>query len=162
MEKNIEEVVKKFFTLMQLEINSLSLSIEENNIYNVKIDTPDSWILIWPHWKNLDFLHSFLRSMISKLVENKVSVHIEVNDYMKSKDEKLFGFIKSKIKSISKGWDVCLPFLNSYERKKVHSFIADLNDDTLSTKSVWEWKDRRLHICKTWHKLSIDIDWDDI
>jgi hypothetical protein len=30
------------------------------------------------------------------------------------------------------------------------------------TKSEWEWKDRRLYICKKNNKMTIDLDWIDI
>jgi hypothetical protein len=40
---------------------------------------------------------------------------------MKSKDDRLFDFIKSKIRLVEKtGKDIQLPFYSSYERKKIH------------------------------------------
>lgn len=163
MEKIAEEIINKFFTLLQITLEDLKISVEEENIYNVKIKTPDSWIIIWPHGRNIDSVQSILRLMLSKYLNKKISLHLEVNDYMKTKDDRLFEFIKSKIATLSKPWtEVKLPFLNSYERKKVHSFVADLNNSSVSTKSKWEGKERRLFICKEVAKLTIDIDWDDI
>jgi hypothetical protein len=40
--------------------------------------------------------------MILKQVNEKIRIHIEINDYMESKDEKLFLFIESKIKLVEK------------------------------------------------------------
>ena len=163
MEKEIDKIIKDFFSLLQIEIENIKASVEEENIYNIKIETPDSWIIIGPHGKNIDVVQGILRLLISKKLDAKASLHLEVNDYMKSKDERLFEFIKSKISFVEKsGKDIRLPFLNSYERKKVHSFVADLNNSKISTKSMWEWKERRLFICKETEKLTIDIDWDDI
>jgi len=55
---------------------------------------------------------------------------------MKTKDDRLFDFIKSKISYAEKtGKNIVLPFLNSYERKKVHSFVANLNKTYITTKS---------------------------
>ena len=163
MENETEKIINDFFTLLRVKIDNIDISIEEETIYNVKIKTPDSWIIIWPHGKNIDALQSILRLMLSNKLNQKISLHLEINDYIKSKDDRLFDFIKSKIDFVEKSWkDVQLPFLNSYERKKVHSFVADLNKNTISTKSIWEWKERRLHICKETARLTIDIDWDDI
>jgi hypothetical protein len=45
----------------------------------------------------------------------------------------------------------------------VHSFISEKWDNTLFTKSIGEWNDRRLFICKkNTSSDSIDIDWIDI
>jgi len=43
-----------------------------------------------------------LRLIASKAADSKVSIHLEINDYMKSKDERLFDFIKSKIAYVEK------------------------------------------------------------
>jgi hypothetical protein len=38
--------------------------------------------------------------MIKKNTENPVKIHIEVNDYLKSKDDKLKNYIISKVKIV--------------------------------------------------------------
>jgi len=169
VETIIKGKIKTFFEKLQINIENLDIVVEEGYIFNVKIKTDDSWIVIWPHWKNIDYIQNILRLIISKSLDKKASLHLEVNDYMKTKDERLFDFIKSKINYAEKiEKDIVLPFLNSYERKKVHSFVANLNKPYITTKSTWEWKDRRMSICinnetaTKPNKLTIDIDWDDI
>jgi len=169
VENLIKEKIKIFFDKLQIDIETLDIECSEWSIFNIKIKTDDSWIVIWPHWHNIENIQNLLRLISSKTLDKKVSIHLEVNDYMKTKDERLYSFIKSKVSYAEKNWkDLKLPFLNSYERKKVHSFISDLNKTWISTKSEWEWKERRLVICvdssKTSdsNKLTIDIDWDDI
>ena len=64
--------------------------------------------------------------MIERKTSTFVHVHLEVNDYMKQKDEKLMRFIDSKVVLIqSSGQSIRLPSLTPYERKKAHSYIAD-------------------------------------
>jgi predicted RNA-binding protein Jag len=59
--------------------------------------------------------------MISKKIEDKVKIHMEVNDYMKTKDDRLLDFIKKEISYLEKtGKDIKLPFYSAYERKKIH------------------------------------------
>jgi predicted RNA-binding protein Jag len=60
------------------------------------------------------------------------------------------------------GQDFKLPYYGWYERKKIHSYVAELNDPTIFTKSIGEWNQRRLYLCKKEAKLTIDIDGDDI
>ena len=101
--------------------------------------------------------------MCSKKIWEKIKIHIEVNDYVKTKDDRLLDYIKKEIWSVEKtGKDIQLPFYSSYERKKIHWFVSEMKDKSIYTKSIWEGKDRRLYICKQEKKLTIDIDWDDI
>jgi len=163
MENKIQLLVESFFEKFDIKVDWIKVSCEENNIFNVKIKTQESWILIWPHWKNLINIQLILKLMISKKIGEKIKLHLEINDYLQSKDEKLFSFIKSKIILVEKNSkDIQLPFYSAYERKKIHSYVANYGNDKIFTKSIWEWKERRLYICKKWEKLTIDIDWDDI
>ncbi len=164
MENQVKELIVEFFEKLNVDIDSIEVNKEEEwNIFNVKIKTSDSWVLIWQHGRNLDAIQNILKLITSKKIWDRAKLHIEVNDYMKSKDERLFDFIKSKIEIVERTWnDIKLPFYSSYERKKIHGFVHSLDKKSIYTKSIWEKKDRRLHICKQEQKLSIDIDWDDI
>lgn len=164
MKNAIKGLVSDFFGKLNVKVDSLEvINVDESNIFNIKIETEESGILIGPHGKNLNMIESILRMMCSKKVEEKIKLHIEINDYIKSKDDRLFDFIKSKIKYLEKTEnDIQLPFYSSYERKKIHWFVSKMESKWIYTKSIWEWKDRRLYICKQGAKLTIDIDWDDI
>jgi len=163
MENEIRNLIETFFEKFTLPIESITIDISENKNISIKIKTHDSALFIWSHGKNLEAFELVLKTMISRKQEEKIRLHIEINDYINSKDERLFSMIKEKI-ALLKKWnsDIKLSELNAYERKKVHSFVADLKDDTIYTKSIWEWVERRLYICKLSPKMTIDIDWDDI
>lgn len=163
-QNDIKTLVFNFFNKLNIKIDTLEVTnVEKLNIFNIKIETEESWLLIWPHWKNLNIIENLLKLMSSKKVWEQIKLHIEINDYMKSKDDKLFDFIKSKIKLVEKtGKDIQLPFYSSYERKKIHWYVSEMTKKWIYTKSIWEWKERRLYICKQWKTLTIDIDWDDI
>jgi predicted RNA-binding protein Jag len=82
---------------------------------------------------------------------------------LKSKDDKLKNYIISKVKIVENSWkDLKLPFFSSYDRKKIHSIVSEYNNPKIYTKSIWEWKERRLFICRVDEKVTIDLDWNDI
>jgi len=163
MDEKINIIVNSFFEKLSVSVESIDVIQEEEWIFLIKMKTDDSGMLIWPHWKNLESIQMLLRMMISKNLWNKIRLHLEINDYIENKDEKLFSFIKSKIISVEKyKKDIELPFYSSYDRKKIHSYVAEYWNWNIFTKSIWEWKERRLYICKKDAKLTIDIDWDDI
>ena len=162
MPEEIKNCISYFFQWLEIQFNDLSSHLEWNTIIT-KIQTTESWLIIWPHGKNLDCIQWLIRQIINKNTEIKYKYRLDVNDYQSSKDDRLFSFIQSKINEVKKtGIDCKLPFYPPYERKKIHSFVAKLKDDSFFTKSRWEDKERRLYICKKEKKLTIDIDWNDI
>ncbi len=172
----IREFSEMFFNKIGVEIDSFDVILEQEDIYFIKIETPDSGILIWNHWSTFESIQWLLRNIFSNKYDRKIRLHLEINDYIHNKDAKLFAFIDKKIsfaKEVNR--NIKLPVLNWYERKKVHSYVSDLNDTDIKTESRWEWKDRRMFIIlvnkvennykkpeKKWSGLEIDIDWDDI
>lgn len=163
MKTKVEALVKQLFEKMNIKIDSIDIISNQNNTFNIKLKTEESWILIWPQWKNLDSIQNILKLMSSKITWEKIKIRLEVNDYSKSKDDRLFEFIDKEIIFLEKTWTtIKLPFYSSYERKKIHWYISRMKHKWIYAKSSWEWKERRLFIYKEKQKLTIDIDWDDI
>ena len=164
MQNIIKNIVDIFFENLGIENESIDIeNIKSTDIYNIKIKTKNSWLIIWPQWKTLDSFHNLIQLISSKQIWKRIKINIEVNDYIKREDNKLLNLVKNKIELIEKTWnDIKLPYYSSYERKKIHSIVHKLNYKWVSTKSIWEWKERRLYICKEKTKLTIDIDWVDI
>jgi len=159
----IKGITSEFLNNFWIQYDNLEVINQEKNIFLIKIKSDESWLLIWPHWKNIDPINHILKLIIKGNIEEKVKIHLEINDYMKTKDERLQSFIISKIKYVEKSWvDLKLPFYSAYDRKKIHWFVSEYKNDNIFTKSIWEWNQRRLYICKAEEKLTIDIDWDDI
>lgn len=161
---NLTQLVHTFFEKLLIEIEHIEVNQEENNIYHVKIQTPDSSLIIGYSWKNLEDIRLILRQLISKITGENTIVHLEVNDYLIKKDEKLFEFIASKVSIVKKtGNNIILPYFNSYERKKIHAYILSLKEETIFSKSSWEWKERRITLFKkTDHLKTLDLDAIDI
>lgn len=163
MEQKIKSLTSTFFDNFWMQINSIEVINEEKNIFLIKIKSDESGLLIWPNWKNLDHISNILKLILKNNLEESVKIHIEINDYMKSKDDRLKSHILSKIKFVEKTWkDLVLPFYSAYDRKKIHSIVSEYKNDKIYTKSIWEDKERRLYICKINDRITIDLDWDDI
>ncbi len=179
MLEQIKNFMLSFFEKLSVDITDMNVKQEWDNIFFLKLETKDSWILIWNHGSVFESLQWIFRKILREKFWREIIIHLEINDYIYSKDAKLFAFIEKEInKAKETGRNMKLPVLNSYERKKVHSYIADLNDSEIITESRWEWKQRRLFIVleknlnRNWvakintkdtnSKLEIDIDWDDI
>ncbi len=174
MQNQIKALVNELFEKLNIKIDLIEVEIEEDlNIFNIKVKTEESWLLIGHNWKNIDAIQNILKLIISrktweKLNSNETTTHkiklnLKINDYTKTKDDRLFDFIQKEILYLERTWkDIKLPFYSSYERKKIHSIVHKMANKLIFTKSVWEGKERRLYICKQKPKLTIDIDWDDI
>lgn len=162
MEEQIHKICHEFFEKLSVDFSELIIHQEAEAIYRISLKSDDSNLLIGPHGKNLDTISHILKLVISKTLEEHIQIHVEVNDYLEKKDEKLLSFIKTKIEYVKQSWkEIILPFLTAYERKKVHSYVTE-NGWNVYTQSQWEWKERRIHLCKKDEKMTIDIDGDDI
>lgn len=159
----LKEISNTFFENLSIDIESIEVIQEKENIFYIKIKSSDSPIIIGHSGETLRDIKNLLSMIVSKATWEKIIIHIEVNDYMESKDNRLYDFIKNKISFVEQTWkEVILPFFSAYERKKIHSFVAELNNSKIYTKSVWEWKERRMHICKKDEKMTIDLNSIDI
>lgn len=159
---NIKSNIEYFFKLLWVWYTNLDISIE-SWVINIKIQTEESSLLIGYSWNNLESIRLVLKNILWNSIWENISLHIEVNDYITSKENKLFFLVDNKIRKLDFENEIILPFLNSYERKKVHSYIIkNYSEKWIFTKSIWEWKNRRVHLFKKSPTLTIDIDWIDI
>lgn len=191
MKEQIKELCDKFFNLSWVVVDSLDIICEDStkNIFFIKLETPDSKIIIWTHGQTLDNIKHLLSRMIENSIWKNFTIHVEVNDYLKLKDEKLYNYIDWRIDYLMKNnKSIILPNFSPYERKKIHNYISTKNIDWLKTYSEWEWKERFMHMSYSWpikpqsqnkststssnptpsftksrpRTIDIDIDWIDI
>jgi len=162
MQEIVEKLSQEFFEKLSVDFSDLLVVKQAENIFKISLKSEDSNLLIGPHGKNLETLAHLLKLLVVKHSEKYITLHVEVNDYLEQKDKKLFNFISWKIQQVKKDWkEVILPFFTAYERKKVHSYVSEVWGN-IYTQSIWEGKDRRIHLCKKDQKMTIDIDGDDI
>lgn len=170
MENKIKNYIEKFFKDLEIDIQSFKIENNENNFYFVKIKSDDSALIIWSHWTTLESLQRILSMCVNNFSDDKIKLKIEINDYCKTYDDKLFARVDFIIMNLKNNWlkEYDLWKLNPYDRKKIHSYIAN-NYTNILSKSRGNWNERRLFISlkldkkiKPKSKLSIDIDGNDI
>lgn len=167
MMTKIKEVSEKFFTWMKTEFTSLEVRCEneEKNIFFLTLQTPDSKLIIGTHWQTLDSIRHILTRMLDNILWVNIILHIEVNNYLQSKDDRLYRYIDWRIDFVIKTWrEIVLSNFSAYERKKIHTYISSKNLTNISSYSVWEWKDRVMHLCpkstnKKWPSIDIEGTW---
>lgn len=144
MNDAISSLVDNFWKGIGITLESVETVVDGEDV-NIHIVTPDSALIIGMHGRSLENFSHILSRMIEKISGKYIHVHLEVNDYMKSKEERLFRFLESKIAfAMSTGKSVRIPELNSYDRKKAHNYIAEKAIAGLSTHSEWAGTERVL------------------
>lgn len=165
MEKKIKKYIRSFFEGLLIQITSLDVLVENNTFYYIKIKSEDYELLIWKDWSSFESLHIILVNCINNLSNEKVKLKLEINGYHKSYEERLFikvDKIIEKLKNI--WWEYKLWPLNSYDRKKIHSYISRKYSN-ITSKSKWYEKNRRIFLSIKElkpKKLTIDIDGNNI
>lgn len=163
MNTEIQALLQTFFDKLWVDIESLEFVDSGEDAFSLKIQSPDSGILIGPNGKNIDALQNLLKIMIVHNMDKKIRLRLEINDYSKTRKDRLLFFIAQKIKQVIETWKAIeLPYYSGYERKQIHDYVHALSHNKVCTKSHWEWNQRRLSICKQVQKLTIDIDGTDI
>lgn len=70
MQEQIEQISLRFFTLMGIGVESVSVVAEEEKrrIYRVAVKTPDSKILIGMHGQTLESVRHLLTRLVERIV----------------------------------------------------------------------------------------------
>lgn len=99
MHEKILPIARKFFTLMGLSIEDIVVECQDEKkaIYMVHVKTTDSKILIGIHGQTLEMTKHLLTRLLEKTLGESFLIHLEVNDYLQSKDEKFYRYLESRI-----------------------------------------------------------------
>lgn len=137
VKRKIEEALKL------LEIDG-DFEVKENEEgFDVTLDTPDSGIVIGHHGDTLEALQIILSLVLSKALGEYKRVSIEIGDYKKNRSEYLERLaMETKERVLSENKEIYLPELKSWERRVVHIILQD--DPDVASESVGEGKDRTL------------------
>ena len=98
------EISREFFEKLSVQIDDIQVRQEEDHIFSIDLKTPDSGILIGFSGKTLEDIRGVLKSLLSHRFDVRgLILHLEINDYLSQKDQKLFDFIAKKIEQVKQG-----------------------------------------------------------
>lgn len=141
--KVIEEAVKELFDKLETQID---FTIEEQNETAVlKINTPDTGILIGYHGESLSALQLVLSLLVYKKLGSWTRISLHVGDYIERREESLKTIAQRAVeKVIATKTSVVIPYLRSDERRVIHLYLEG-NPDVVSS-SEGEGANRHLVI----------------
>ncbi len=140
-EKNKEQIVKEFFSLLGIE-DTFEITEDEETV-NISLNTQESGIVIGRHGDTLESLQLVLSLILSKETGVFKRVSLEVGDYKKNREDYLRSLaIQTKDRVISENREIALPNLKPWERRVVHMYLSE--DDEVVSESTGEGKDRTL------------------
>lgn len=121
---------------------------EENNILRANIETDRVPFLIGVHGERINALQHILKNILwKKGIEEGVFVIIDVDNYKKSREEKILRMASEKA-DMARAMHITqiMPPLDPYLRKLVHTYFTREEFNDITTESVGEGAARRLHI----------------
>lgn len=139
----LKEFMESFSKLMNIPIQ-YELN-ESEGIYNFVLVSENNPILIGREGKTLDSIQFLIRQAILKQTNHQIKVNVDISGYKDKKLKILEHEIKKIAREVQKSKiDVSLDPMNSYERRRIHSLISNM--EHLKTESVGEGKDRHIVI----------------
>ena len=139
IKKFIEDYFKELSERMNLNMNIKIY--EEENIFQVRINSKNNPILIGKDGKNLNSIQYLLRKTISNLTGFNISVNLDVSNYKKRIEKDFEMEIKKVINEVMQTKiETKLDPMNSYKRRIVHSIAS--NYYNIETVSVGEEPNR--------------------
>lgn len=120
----IKSFIKELSKNMNLEINS-EIRIEDNNI-NILLVSDNNNILIGKDGKTLNAIQVILRQSFKELNQFDLRIIVDVSNYKAKKIKNLEYEVRKICKEVLKTKvEVKLDPMNSYERRIVHSIVAE-------------------------------------
>ncbi len=139
----IKELISEITKKMNVESN-LEVRRRENTI-SITIFSDNNSILIGKNGKNVAALQLLIRQMINSKLSSPLSIVIDVGNY-KEKRIKSIEYLAKKLarEAYKTKTEVTMDSMNSYERRIVHSVLAD--DKYVYTESIGEEPNRKVVI----------------
>ena len=135
----IKETISKITKLMNAESN-LEVRRIDNSI-SVTIVSDNNSILIGKNGKNVAALQLIIRQMVNTKLKEHLSIVIDVGNYKEKRVKSIEALAKRLAREAHKTkTEVTMDSMNSYERRIVHSVLAD--DKYVYTESIGEEPNR--------------------
>lgn len=139
LQNYIKETLNEILKLMGLETN-FEIRKRENTI-SIKLFSNNNAILIGKNGRTIAALQTIIRQIVSNQINEKLSIILDVENYKEKKIKNIEYLAKKTAREVAKTKvEVTLDSMNSYERRIVHSILAD--DKYVCTESIGEEPNR--------------------
>ena len=134
-----KETLSEILKLMNIEAN-FEVRRRERTI-SIKLFSNNNAILIGKNGKTISALQTIIRQIISKQINEKFSIILDVENYKERRIKNIEYLAKKTAREVAKTKvEATMNSMNSYERRIVHSILAD--DKYVYTESIGEEPNR--------------------
>ena len=108
---------------------------------SIKLFSNNNAILIGKNGRTIGALQTIIRQIVSNQINEKLSILLDVENYKEKKEKNIEYLAKKTAREVAKTKvEVTMDSMNSYERRIVHSVLAD--DKYVYTESIGEEPNR--------------------
>ena len=135
----IKETISEILKLMGIETN-FEVRRRDKAI-SIKLFSNNNAILIGKNGRTIGALQTIIRQIVSNQINEKLSILLDVENYKEKKEKNIEYLAKKTAREVAKTKvEVTMDSMNSYERRIVHSVLAD--DKYVYTESIGEEPNR--------------------
>ncbi|MFC1780244.1 protein jag [Patescibacteria group bacterium] len=146
--KKGEGIIQEMLKLTQVEATakvSMEVDEEDNKYLKVDVSGDDLGYLIGYKGMTLNSLQSIFGQILSKEIEDIVTVSIDINNYRAKRKDYLVSLAQRAMQeALDSGQNVELPPLSAYERRVIHMTLK--SEEGVTTESEGEGFDRHVVI----------------
>ena len=129
----IKETISEILKLMGIETN-FEVRRRDKSI-SIKLFSNNNAILIGKNGRTIGALQTIIRQIVSNQINEKLSILLDVENYKEKKEKNIEYLAKKTAREVAKTKvEVTMDSMNSYERRIVHSVLAD--DKYVYTESI--------------------------
>lgn len=135
----IKELLNEILKLMNVDVK-FEIRRREKTI-SIKLFSDNNAILIGKNGRTIAALQTIVRQIISNEINEKISIVLDVENYKEKRTKSIEYLAKKTAREVAKTKvEAKLDSMNSYERRIVHSILAD--DKYVYTESTGEEPNR--------------------
>ena len=142
-EEQVKHLVETLLGKLGVEA---TVTVESHDMnYRVKVESPDSALLIGHGGETLTALQSIVRLLAYQIGLGEARIMVDINGYRSAKEEDLKQFVRDVAARVKeKGQPETLRPMTSYERRLAHEVASEV--DGVVSESSGEGEERRITI----------------
>jgi len=146
IEETLEEIITQLLTLSSLNFKRVNVTKEENENYQIDIESENPSEIIGHHGETIQALQHLLKiTSWNKLQKDNFNIILDVDNYRKRQEDNAISLAERKIAYTRKtGKPQMLPAMSPYIRRKIHMQCMSPGFEDIETYSEGEGENRRI------------------